>query len=101
MIKFIDFCGVWFLPESVARVAAIVGDHRCHTPRHLFKETLDVFWGYSRPCCFHSLPKLIWCGSWGCNLGQSLSNYGPHVFYRRKIRRASWLGKKFNLVIDE
>ncbi|GFY01485.1 hypothetical protein TNCV_2606721 [Trichonephila clavipes] len=34
MIKFIDFCEVWFLPESAARVAAIVGDHRCHTPRH-------------------------------------------------------------------
>ncbi|GFY30511.1 hypothetical protein TNCV_3522741 [Trichonephila clavipes] len=33
-IKFIDFCEVWFLPESVARVAAIVRDHRCHTPRH-------------------------------------------------------------------
>ncbi|GFX13587.1 integrase catalytic domain-containing protein [Trichonephila clavipes] len=34
MIKFIDFGEVWFLPESVARVAAIVEDHRCHTPRH-------------------------------------------------------------------
>ncbi|GFU35701.1 hypothetical protein TNCV_1203751 [Trichonephila clavipes] len=34
MIKFIDFCEVWFLPESVARVIAIVGDYRCHTPRH-------------------------------------------------------------------
>ncbi|GFT22852.1 zinc finger protein [Trichonephila clavipes] len=34
MIKFIDFCEVWFLPESVARVAAIVGDHHCHTHRH-------------------------------------------------------------------
>ncbi|GFV76984.1 hypothetical protein TNCV_690541 [Trichonephila clavipes] len=34
MIKFIDFCEVWSLPESVARVAAIVGDPRCHTPRH-------------------------------------------------------------------
>ncbi|GFW04688.1 hypothetical protein TNCV_3897401 [Trichonephila clavipes] len=34
MIKFIDFCEVSFLPESVARVAAIVGDHRCHSPRH-------------------------------------------------------------------
>ncbi|GFW58467.1 ketoacyl_synth_N domain-containing protein [Trichonephila clavipes] len=34
MIKFIDFCEVWFLPESVARVAAIVRDHRCNTPRH-------------------------------------------------------------------
>ncbi|GFW31488.1 hypothetical protein TNCV_1288351 [Trichonephila clavipes] len=34
MIKSIDFCEVWFLPESVARVATIVGDHRCHTTRH-------------------------------------------------------------------
>ncbi|GFY17520.1 hypothetical protein TNCV_3518751 [Trichonephila clavipes] len=34
MIKFIDFCEVWFLPESVARVAAIVGDPRCPQPRH-------------------------------------------------------------------
>ncbi|GFY05710.1 uncharacterized protein TNCV_4403771 [Trichonephila clavipes] len=59
-IKFIDFCEVWFLPESVARVAAIVGDHRCHTPRHQFKETLDVFLGYSRPSSSHTLPKLIW-----------------------------------------
>ncbi|GFW24011.1 hypothetical protein TNCV_4950551 [Trichonephila clavipes] len=32
--KFIDFCKVWILPESEARVAAIVGDHRCHTSRH-------------------------------------------------------------------
>ncbi|GFX81060.1 uncharacterized protein TNCV_1910531 [Trichonephila clavipes] len=63
MIKFIDFCEVWFLPESVARVAAIVGDHHCHTPRHLFKETLDMFLGYSRSSSFHTLPKLIWCDS--------------------------------------
>ncbi|GFX02146.1 hypothetical protein TNCV_1750311 [Trichonephila clavipes] len=34
MIKFMNFCEVWFLPESVARVAIIVGDHHCHTPRH-------------------------------------------------------------------
>ncbi|GFX24077.1 transposable element Tcb1 transposase [Trichonephila clavipes] len=34
MIKFIDFCEVWFLLESVARVAAIVGGHRSHTLRH-------------------------------------------------------------------
>ncbi|GFV35083.1 hypothetical protein TNCV_2304351 [Trichonephila clavipes] len=26
MIKLINFCEVWFLPQSVARVAAIVGD---------------------------------------------------------------------------
>ncbi|GFX80270.1 uncharacterized protein TNCV_2642861 [Trichonephila clavipes] len=34
MIKFIDFWEVWFLPESVARLAAIDGEHRCHTTRH-------------------------------------------------------------------
>jgi len=95
------FCEVWFLPKSVIRVAAIVGDHRCHTPWHWFKETLDMFLGYSRPSIFHTLSKLIWCGSWGCNLGQSLRNRGPHVFYRRKIRRASRPGKQFNLAIDE
>ncbi|GFV56642.1 uncharacterized protein TNCV_951541 [Trichonephila clavipes] len=43
----------------------------------------------------------MWSGSWGCNLGQSLSNHRPHVFYRRKIRRANRPGKQFNLVIDE
>ncbi|GFW32085.1 uncharacterized protein TNCV_2601111 [Trichonephila clavipes] len=69
MIRFIDFCEVSFLPESIARVVAIVGDHRCHTPRHCFKETWDEFLGYSRPSSFHRLPKLIWCSNWGCNLG--------------------------------
>ncbi|GFS48498.1 uncharacterized protein TNCV_2298051 [Trichonephila clavipes] len=58
-------------------------------------------WGTDRPSSFHTLPKLIWCGSWRCNLGQSLSNHGSQVFYRRKIRRASRPGKQFNLVIDE
>ncbi|GFY34451.1 uncharacterized protein TNCV_2821371 [Trichonephila clavipes] len=70
--------------ESVARVFAIVGDHRCLTPRHCFKETVDVFSGYHRPISFHTLPKLIWCGNWGCNLGQSLSNHGPHIFLSAK-----------------
>ncbi|GFW61239.1 uncharacterized protein TNCV_3377541 [Trichonephila clavipes] len=59
------------------------------------------FIGYSRPSSFHTLPKFIWWGSWGCNVGQLLINHGPHVFYRRKIRRASRPGKQFNLVIDE
>ncbi|GFY12425.1 uncharacterized protein TNCV_1798471 [Trichonephila clavipes] len=58
-------------------------------------------WGYSRLSSFQTLPKLIWCGSWECSLGQSLSNHGPHVFYRRKIGRASRPGKQFNLMIDE
>ncbi|GFW18097.1 uncharacterized protein TNCV_4006371 [Trichonephila clavipes] len=70
MIKIIDFCEVWSLPESVARVAAIVGDHHCHKLRHRFKETLDVFLGYRRPSSFHTLSKLIWCSNWGCNLSR-------------------------------
>ncbi|GFW74322.1 uncharacterized protein TNCV_3438751 [Trichonephila clavipes] len=45
--------------------------------------------------------KVDLCGSWRCNLGQSLSNYGAHVFYRRKIRRANRPGKQFNLVVNE
>ncbi|GFX75451.1 uncharacterized protein TNCV_2547221 [Trichonephila clavipes] len=64
-------------------------------------ETLDVFLGNSRPGSFHTLPKLIWCGSWGCTLVQLLSSHGPQVFYRRKIRSASRPGKQFNLVINE
>ncbi|GFX32850.1 uncharacterized protein TNCV_889861 [Trichonephila clavipes] len=58
-------------------------------------------WGNSRPRSFRTLLKLIWCGNWGCNLGQSLSNHGPHVFCRRKIQRVSRPGKQFNLEIDE
>ncbi|GFV13738.1 uncharacterized protein TNCV_2500721 [Trichonephila clavipes] len=62
MIKFIDFFEVWFLPESVARVAAIIGDHRLHTPQHWSKETLDVFLGYSRPKQLPHVAKvdLVW-----------------------------------------
>ncbi|GFW65383.1 hypothetical protein TNCV_396491 [Trichonephila clavipes] len=45
MIKFIDFCEVGFLPEPIARVAAIVGDHRCHTPRIDSKGLWMYPWG--------------------------------------------------------
>ncbi|GFU72959.1 uncharacterized protein TNCV_4636931 [Trichonephila clavipes] len=47
------------------------------------------------------LTQIIAPRRWGYNLGQSLSNHGPHIFYRRKIWRASRLEKQFNLVIDE
>ncbi|GFW82847.1 uncharacterized protein TNCV_3494171 [Trichonephila clavipes] len=60
---------MWFFPKSVARVAAIVGDP-ANTRLGINSETLDVFLRYSRPSSFHTLPKLIWCGSWGSNLGQ-------------------------------
>ncbi|UYV68949.1 hypothetical protein LAZ67_6001758 [Cordylochernes scorpioides] len=42
---------------------------------------------------------LVW--QLGCNLGKSLSNHEPHVFYRRKFRRANRPGKQFHLEIDE
>ncbi|GFT91384.1 transposable element Tc3 transposase [Trichonephila clavipes] len=70
----------------------IRGSRGTHMPEIIFK---------IRPSSFHTLPKLIWWGSWGCNLGQSLSNHGSYVFYRRKIQRASRPEKQFNLVIDE
>ncbi|GFY17668.1 uncharacterized protein TNCV_1074031 [Trichonephila clavipes] len=102
MIKFIDFCKAWFLPKSVARVAAIAGDHRSATRLGIDLKTLWMCSsGYSRLRSFHALTKLIWCGSWGCSLGQSLINHGPIVFYLRKIRRASEPRKQFNLVINE
>ncbi|GFV45717.1 uncharacterized protein TNCV_2839711 [Trichonephila clavipes] len=42
---------------------------------------------------------LVW--KLGGNLSQPLSNRGAHVFYQRKIWRASRPGKQFNLVIEE
>ncbi|GFT21567.1 transposable element Tc1 transposase [Trichonephila clavipes] len=38
---------------------------------------------------------------WQLGLCQSLTNHGPHVFYRRKIRRVTRPGKQFKLVINE
>ncbi|GFT70845.1 hypothetical protein TNCV_4163301 [Trichonephila clavipes] len=62
MIKCIDFCEVWFLPESVARVATLL-ENTAATCLGIDSETLDAFLGYSRQSSFHTLPKLIWCGS--------------------------------------
>ncbi|GFX04633.1 uncharacterized protein TNCV_2773641 [Trichonephila clavipes] len=42
---------------------------------------------------------LVW--QMGCNLVQSLSNHGPHVFIGERSREASRPGKQFNLMIDE
>ncbi|GFY16937.1 hypothetical protein TNCV_3689951 [Trichonephila clavipes] len=58
----------------------IVGYNHYLTPRHRIKETLDVTLGYSNPCDFHILPKLIWCSSRWCIKSQSLCNLGAHVF---------------------
>ncbi|GFX30495.1 uncharacterized protein TNCV_3461461 [Trichonephila clavipes] len=80
-----QFLGGW--PSGTLRAVGMAFERQCYS--------------HPRPISFHTLPKLIWCGSWGCNLGQWLRNHGPHVFYRQKIRRASRPGKQFNLVIDE
>ncbi|GFW43024.1 uncharacterized protein TNCV_1474201 [Trichonephila clavipes] len=84
-----------------ARISSQSSRHCWRSPLPHASALIQRDFGYSRPRSFHTLPKLIWCGSWGCNLDQSLSNHGPHVFYRRKIRRASRPGKQFNPVIDE
>ncbi|GFX93051.1 uncharacterized protein TNCV_139951 [Trichonephila clavipes] len=100
MIEFIDFCEVLFLPESVEpKLMAITAATRLDSDS---KRLWMCSWGTAdQKRSFHTLPKFIWCGSWGCNPGQSMSNCGPHVFYRRKIWRASRPGKKFKLMIEE
>ncbi|GFT80550.1 hypothetical protein TNCV_5122581 [Trichonephila clavipes] len=56
-------CDMWRMTKSIVSVAAIVGRNLCHTPRYRIEEALDVFLGYSSPCDFHILPKLIWSSS--------------------------------------
>ncbi|GFV40869.1 hypothetical protein TNCV_1637531 [Trichonephila clavipes] len=78
MIKFIDFCEVWSLPESIARVAIIVGDPHCHTLGIDSKRLWMCSWAKQLPHVANV--DLVWQP--GCNLSQSLSNHGSHVFYR-------------------
>ncbi|PRD34972.1 UNVERIFIED_CONTAM: hypothetical protein NCL1_12936 [Trichonephila clavipes] len=51
MMKITASCDVWMTTKSVVSVASIVVYNRCHTPRHRIKEALDVWVGYSSPCC--------------------------------------------------
>ncbi|GFU93232.1 uncharacterized protein TNCV_4217581 [Trichonephila clavipes] len=103
-----DFCLFRYLKHNLGRkrfsdnkeVNATVNSWLSNLVADFFKEGLQNLI-LNRPSSFHTLSKFIWCDSWRCNLGQSLSNHGPHVFYPRKIRRASRPGKQFNLVIDE
>ncbi|GFS95880.1 hypothetical protein TNCV_2259451 [Trichonephila clavipes] len=53
---------------SVVSVAVIDRYNSCHTPGHKINRGLDVSSGYSSPCVFHMLPKLIWCSSGWCTL---------------------------------
>ncbi|GFX28274.1 uncharacterized protein TNCV_1125281 [Trichonephila clavipes] len=64
-----------------ARISSQSSRHCCRLPlphaSALIQRYFGCVLGYSRPNSFHTLPKLIWCGSWRCNLGQLLSNHGP------------------------
>ncbi|GFX45367.1 hypothetical protein TNCV_1026271 [Trichonephila clavipes] len=77
-----NFCEVWFLPESVARVAAIVGAATLPHASALIQRDFGCVVGVQKTKQLPHVAKadLVW--QLGCNLGQSLSNYGPHIFYR-------------------
>ncbi|GFY15644.1 hypothetical protein TNCV_1282921 [Trichonephila clavipes] len=65
--------------KLVIRVAAIVVNNHCHTPRHRIKVALDVFLGYSSPCGFYILPNLAYCSSEWCTPSHSLAST-DHTF---------------------
>ncbi|GFT03431.1 uncharacterized protein TNCV_2985921 [Trichonephila clavipes] len=101
MIKFIDFCEVWFR----ARISNQSSHHCWRSPlphaSALIQRDFGCVLGVQQTKQLPHIVKVDLVGQLGYNLGESLSNHGPHVFYRRKIRRASQPGKLFNLVIDE
>lgn len=80
MIGCTTSCEVRKMMKSVVTVAATAGYNHCCMPRHWIKDNLDVLVGYSSPCCFHILPKLIWCSSTWCILGQSFCNHRPDIY---------------------
>ncbi|GFV69883.1 hypothetical protein TNCV_1982501 [Trichonephila clavipes] len=84
-MKITASCDVNMMTKSVVSIAAIVGYNHCHMLWYGIKDALHVSVGCSSPCGFHILPKLIWCSSRGCILGQSLCKHGPHV---------SWIGDR-------
>ncbi|GFX12604.1 hypothetical protein TNCV_3157251 [Trichonephila clavipes] len=75
--------------KLVVNADVIAGYNRFHTPRHRIKDTLDVTSGYSSPCSFHRLPKLIWC-SIGGRIPESrcASNYHTFRIGDRSIEQA-------------
>ncbi|GFU87200.1 hypothetical protein TNCV_1059121 [Trichonephila clavipes] len=76
-IKVTASCDVWMMTKTVVSVTAIVDYNGLLSPQHITIEALDVSLGYSSPCDFHILPKLIWCSSGLCIPGQSLCKHEP------------------------
>ncbi|GFV00979.1 hypothetical protein TNCV_3189151 [Trichonephila clavipes] len=91
MIKFIDLCEVWFLPESVA--SAICWRSPPPHASGIDSKTLDVFWGTADQADPNTL-LLIWCGSWGViwSIVEQPWTHEP-LSVKRKIRRASRPGE--------
>ncbi|GFV53798.1 uncharacterized protein TNCV_1592211 [Trichonephila clavipes] len=95
-IKITASCDVWRRTKLAVRGAAIVGYNHFHTPRHKIKEALDVPavpLGYSSPCGFPVLPKLIWCSSGECIQGESCEAWTT-IHFRLAIDRENKQVKK-------
>ncbi|GFU14395.1 hypothetical protein TNCV_2176281 [Trichonephila clavipes] len=54
---------VWFLPELVARVAAIVGDHRCHARHGIDSKRLWMCSWVTADQATSTRCQLIWCAA--------------------------------------
>ncbi|GFT38952.1 hypothetical protein TNCV_388171 [Trichonephila clavipes] len=69
-----------------ARISSQTSRHCWRSPLPHASELIQRYFGcvlgIQQTKQLPQFPKLIWCGRGGCNLGQSLSNHGPHVFYR-------------------
>ncbi|GFV47313.1 hypothetical protein TNCV_4829691 [Trichonephila clavipes] len=65
--------------KSVVSVATIAGCNHFHRPWYRIKEALDISLGYSNPCRFRILPKLIWCSSGGVSRASLCASIG-HTF---------------------
>ncbi|GFW32529.1 hypothetical protein TNCV_676871 [Trichonephila clavipes] len=78
-IKITASCDEWMMTNSAVSVSDIVGYSHCYAPQHKSKEALDVSLGYTSPCGFSILPKLVCCSRGWCIPGQSLCKQGLYV----------------------
>ncbi|GFS92896.1 hypothetical protein TNCV_1162681 [Trichonephila clavipes] len=100
-IKIITSGDLWTMAGSVVSLAIIAGYNHCHKPRYRFKYALEVSLGYSSSCCFHTLPKFIWCSNGWSIPSQSLCRHVSHIFNCRQIGRINMSRKQFYLMGKE
>ncbi|GFV16067.1 hypothetical protein TNCV_1191321 [Trichonephila clavipes] len=83
MTKFIDFYEVWLLPKSVARVANIL-EFTAATRLGINSKGLWMCLEVQQTKQLSHVAKfdLVW--QLECNVGQTLSNHGEHVFLSAK-----------------